>query len=102
VGEFGIRLNSVAPGTIKTEALGRYPISPEEWLKLNRNVLGRLGGVEDVSAAIIFLASPLGQFVTGEEWYVDGGETLHLAHDARQMIDRVKFARRERGDAKST
>ena len=41
-----------------------------------------------------------GKFVTGEEWYIDGGETLHLAHDARQMIDAVKYARRERGDGK--
>jgi citronellol/citronellal dehydrogenase len=93
--EFGIRLNCVAPGTIKTEGMDHYPIEPEQWLKLNRNVLGHMGDVEDISAAIIFLSSPLGKFVTGEEWYIDGGETLHLAHDARQMIDAVKFSRRE-------
>jgi citronellol/citronellal dehydrogenase len=93
--EFGIRLNCVAPGTIKTEGMDHYPIEPEQWLKLNRNVLGHMGDVEDISAAIIFLASPLGKFVTGEEWYIDGGETLHLAHDARQMIDAVKFSKRE-------
>jgi citronellol/citronellal dehydrogenase len=99
--EFGIRLNCVAPGTIKTEGMGHYPIDPEQWVKLNRNVLGRMGSVEDISAAIIFLSSPLGKFVTGEEWYIDGGETLHLAHDARQMIDAMKFATRERGDGKT-
>ncbi len=93
--EFGIRLNCVAPGTIKTEGMDHYPIEPEQWLKLNRNVLGHMGDVEDVSAAIVFLSSSLGKFVTGEEWYVDGGETLHLAHDARQMIDAAKFSRRE-------
>jgi citronellol/citronellal dehydrogenase len=93
--EFGIRLNCVAPGTIKTEGMDHYPIEREQWLKLNRNVLGHMGDVEDISAAIIFLSSPLGKFVTGEEWYIDGGETLHLAHDARQMIDAVKFSRRE-------
>jgi len=98
--EFGIRLNCVAPGTIKTEAMGHYPIPPEQWVKLNRNVMGHMGDVEDIAAAIIFLASPLGKFVTGEEWYVDGGETLHLAHDARRMIDAAKFATRERGDGK--
>ncbi len=97
--EFGIRLNCIAPGTIKTEALGRYPIPPEDWVRLNRNMLGRMGSVEDISAAIIFLSSPLGKFVTGEDWYIDGGETLHLAHDARDMIDAVKFAKRERGDS---
>jgi len=98
--EFGIRLNCVAPGTVKTEGMGHYPIDPEQWLKLNRNVLGHMGDVEDIAAAIIFLSSPLGKFVTGEEWYIDGGETLHLAHDARQMIDMMKFTKRERGDGK--
>jgi citronellol/citronellal dehydrogenase len=98
--EFGIRLNCVAPGTIKTEGMDHYPIAPEQWLKLNRNVLGHMGDVEDIAAAIIFLSSPLGKFVTGEEWYIDGGETLHLAHDARQMIDAVKFAKREPGAPK--
>lgn len=43
-GEYGIRLNCVAPGTIKTDALGRYPIPPEQWKKLNRSVLNRMGG----------------------------------------------------------
>jgi len=99
--EFGIRLNCVAPGTIKTEGMGHYPIDPEQWIKLNRNILGRMGDVTDISAAIIFLSSPLGKFVTGEEWYIDGGETLHLAHDARQMIDMMKFSKRERGDGKT-
>jgi citronellol/citronellal dehydrogenase len=99
--EFGIRLNCVAPGTIKTEGMDHYPIDPEQWLKLNRNVMGHMGDVGDISAAIIFLGSSLGKFVTGEEWYIDGGETLHLAHDARQMIDAVKFSRREPGAVKA-
>jgi citronellol/citronellal dehydrogenase len=99
--EFGIRLNCVAPGTIKTEGMDHYPINPEQWLKLNRNVMGHMGDVGDISAAIIFLSSSLGKFVTGEEWYVDGGETLHLAHDAREMIDAVKFSKREPGIVKT-
>lgn len=93
--EFGVRLNCVAPGTVKTEGMDHYPIEPEQWLKLNRNVLGHMGDVEDISAAITFLSSPLGKFVTGEEWYIDGGESIHLAHDARQMIDAIKFSKRE-------
>ena len=96
--EYGIRLNCVAPGTIKTEALGRYPIPPEKWIELNRSVLNRMGGSEDVAGAIVFLASKLGKFITGEDWYVDGGETLHLGHDARDMISTEMFAKRERGD----
>jgi citronellol/citronellal dehydrogenase len=99
--EFGIRLNCVAPGTVRTEGMDHYPIAPEQWLKLNRNIMGRMGDVGDISAAIIFLSSSLGKFVTGEEWYIDGGETLHLAHDARQMIDMAKFSRREPGVSKN-
>jgi len=37
--------------------------------------------------------------VTGEDWYIDGGETLHLAHNACDMIDYVMFKERRRGDS---
>ena len=99
-GEYGIRLNCVAPGTIKTEALGRYPIPLERWRELNRSVLNRMGAAEDISGAIIFLASKIGSFITGEDLYVDGGETLHLGHDAREMIHPDMFQKRERADGK--
>ena len=56
---------------------------------------------EDVAGAIIFLASDLGNFITGEDIYVDGGETLHLGHDARDMINPEMFEKRERGDGKN-
>ncbi|MBV1904094.1 MAG: SDR family oxidoreductase [Marinosulfonomonas sp.] len=97
-GEYGIRLNCVAPGTIKTEALGHYPIPPERWKELNRSVLNRMGTPQDVAGTIIFLASELGGFITGEDWYVDGGETLHMGHDARDMINPEMFDKRKRGD----
>ena len=96
--QYGIRLNCVAPGTVKTEALGRYPIPPQKWNEFNRSVLNRMGAPEDVAGAIVFLASKLGNFITGEDWYVDGGETLHLAHDARDMINTEMFANLQRGD----
>lgn len=100
-GEYGIRLNCVAPGTIKTQALGRYPIPPERWHELNRSVLNRMGTAEDVAGTITFLASKLGSFITGEDIYVDGGETLHLGHDARDMIHPDMFQKRERGDGRN-
>ncbi len=99
-GEYGIRLNCVAPGTIKTEALGRYPIPLERWRELNRSVLNRMGAAEDVAGAIIFLASKIGGFITGEDLYIDGGETLHLGHDAREMIHPEMFQQRQRADGK--
>lgn len=99
-GEYGIRLNCVAPGTIKTEALGRYPIPPERWHELNRSVLNRMGAAQDVAGTIVFLASKLGGFITGEDVYVDGGETLHMGHDARDMIHADMFHARKRGDGR--
>ncbi len=94
----GILINCVAPGTIKTDAMGQYPIPPEHWHRFNRNLLGRMGEPRDVADLIVFLASPLAGFITGEEIYVDGGETLHLAHDARDMIDAGMFTARKRAD----
>ncbi|MET4104277.1 citronellol/citronellal dehydrogenase [Roseovarius sp. MBR-78] len=100
-GEYGIRLNCVAPGTIKTEALGRYPIPPERWKELNRSVLNRMAVAEDIASTVIFLASRLGDFITDEDIYIGGGETLHMGHDARDMINPEMFEKRERGDGKN-
>ena len=89
MGPVGIRLNCVAPGTIKTEALGRYPIPLEDWHRFNRNVLIKIGHPQDVPGRYLPRLG-LGEFVPGEDWYVDGGETLHVAHDAREMINYVQ------------
>ena len=93
--EYGILLNAVAPGTIKTDAMAQYPIAPEQWENMEHNLLGHMGRYEDISGPIVYLASELGNFVTGEEWYVDGGSTLNLKHNVLDMIDSGKLARRE-------
>ena len=94
--EYGILLNAVAPGTIKVDAMAQYPIPPERWTAQKRNLLDRMGAPHDVANTIIFLASALGDFITGDEWYVDGGETLNMAHDSRELIDDEMFEKRER------
>lgn len=96
--EYGILLNAVAPGTIKVEAMAQYPIPPERWDAQKRNLLDRMGAPDDVANTIIFLASRLGDFITGEEWYVDGGETLNMHHDSRELIDDEMFRNRQRSD----
>lgn len=67
----GIRVNAVAPGLINTGLL--HAIGDE---KINENLknvkLGRLGEPEDVANVILFLASDLSGYVTGEVIGVDG------------------------------
>jgi len=70
----GVTVNAVAPTFIETE-LGRQtlarPGAREE--VLSSIPLRRLGQVSDVAAAVLYLASPAGDFVTGATLSVDGG-----------------------------
>jgi len=84
--EFGIKLNCVAPGTILSFPKEHYPIEMKSWLEADRNLVGRNGTPADISGAIIFLASCLGDFMTGEELYIDGGESFNVKQDATKMI----------------
>jgi 3-oxoacyl-[acyl-carrier protein] reductase len=68
----GIRVNAVAPGLIQTamtEALNEKTRSA----LLQTIPAARLGGVEDVASAVLFLASDQASYVTGEVLRVDGG-----------------------------
>ena len=71
-----ITVNAVAPTFIATE-LTRSTLENPEWREriLSRIPLGRVGGVEDVVAATVYLASPAGAMVTGHTLLVDGGWT---------------------------
>jgi NAD(P)-dependent dehydrogenase (short-subunit alcohol dehydrogenase family) len=72
----GIRANAVAPGFIDTP-LDRE-LKQRETLKLStRTPLGRLGTVEEVANAFLFLASDEASYITGTTLVVDGG---HLAN----------------------
>lgn len=68
----GIRVNSVAPGVIKT------PIHPAESYKFLAGLhpLGRMGEIPEIVEAVLFLESA--QFVSGETLHVDGG--AHAGH----------------------
>lgn len=73
-GEFGIRVNSIAPGFILTDLTRKLWSDPtmQEWGRRN-TPLGRLGEVDDLIGAAIFLASPASAFMTGQVVRVDGG-----------------------------
>lgn len=69
----GIRVNAIAPDITVTEGLLRLSpdgIRPE----LSRAVpLGRLGDVDDIASAAVFLASDMARYITGQTLHVDGG-----------------------------
>jgi NAD(P)-dependent dehydrogenase (short-subunit alcohol dehydrogenase family) len=71
-----IRVNSVAPTFIETPMTKPFFEEPRfrEWV-LNRIPLGRLGQLDEVTAAVAFLASPAASLITGTSLVVDGGWT---------------------------
>jgi NAD(P)-dependent dehydrogenase (short-subunit alcohol dehydrogenase family) len=71
-----IRVNSIAPTFIETPMTAPFFEEPRfrEWV-LNRIPLGRLGQLDEVTAAVVFLASPAASLITGTSLLVDGGWT---------------------------
>lgn len=74
--QHGITVNAVAPTFVATE-LTRSTLKDPQWREriLSRIPLGRVGEVEDVVAATVYLASPAASMVTGHTLLVDGGWT---------------------------
>lgn len=74
--QYGIRVNAVAPTIIETPmtvALMEQPGFRDDMLA--RLPIGRLATVDDVAAAVVFLASPAASVLTGTSLRVDGGWT---------------------------
>ncbi len=72
---YGIRVNAIAPGFIKTEMLDHIP---EEQMKANldRIPLHRLGEVEDIANVVSMLVSDEASYLTGQVITLDGGLSL--------------------------
>jgi 3-oxoacyl-[acyl-carrier protein] reductase len=72
IGSRGITVNCVAPGFIATDMTAGLPEEHKKAL-LAQIPLGRLGDPADVAAAVLFLASDAGAYVTGTTIHVNGG-----------------------------
>ncbi|MDQ4118261.1 MAG: glucose 1-dehydrogenase [Actinomycetota bacterium] len=71
----GIRVNAIAPGFFATEMTHQYQAGYIEQMT-ERVPMGRTGDPEELAAAVVFLASDAGAYVTGQTLPVDGGITI--------------------------
>jgi NAD(P)-dependent dehydrogenase (short-subunit alcohol dehydrogenase family) len=76
--QYGFRINSVAPGSVDTDTFNNS-FSDIEMVKnrvLSRTPLGVLATPKQISDTIIFLASEMSSYITGQVIYVDGGRSV--------------------------
>ena len=75
-GVYGIRINSICPTFIRTPLTAPTFANPERlaWIK-EKIKLGRVGEVEDIMGAVLFLACDASSLVTGSSVVIDGGWT---------------------------
>ncbi len=72
IGSRGVRVNAVAPGFIKTAMTDKLNENQKEAL-LAQIALNRLGEPSEVASAVLFLASDLASYVTGQVVHITGG-----------------------------
>lgn len=78
LGPMKIRVNAIAPGAIKTDALATVLTPDIEKAMLKHTPLGRLGEASDIANAALFLCSPAAEWVSGQVLTVSGGGVQEL------------------------
>jgi 7-alpha-hydroxysteroid dehydrogenase len=78
LGPKGIRVNAIAPGAIKTDALATVLTPEVEKTMLKHTPLARLGEPSDIAYAALFLCSPASAWISGQVLTVSGGGIQEL------------------------
>ena len=74
LGRHGIRVNSIHPGFIQTDMLAQGDFDDDQVARMVRSTpVGRLGEPLDIANMALYLASDAAEFVSGQEFVVDGG-----------------------------
>jgi 2-deoxy-D-gluconate 3-dehydrogenase len=79
----GVQVNAIAPGPVDTEFSREVVSEQGRAARLARLPTGRFGTPDDVAGAVLFLASPASDWVTGTVLPVDGGYIIEGASEAR-------------------
>ena len=73
----GILVNCIAPGWVKTDMSAEVTKNRREYEQVRSVIpLGRFASPEEIALPILFLASPMASFITGEVLNVNGGSVL--------------------------
>jgi NAD(P)-dependent dehydrogenase (short-subunit alcohol dehydrogenase family) len=76
-GQHNIRINCIAPGLVKTDFAKALWDDPEILKRSTAHApLRRIGEPDEIAGAAVFLASPAGAFMTGQQMVIDGGTTI--------------------------
>lgn len=89
---FGVRVNSICPGIIRTSLGGDPEVRKEVYDEFARKIpMRRVGEAEDVAAAVAFLASEDARHITGSMLLIDGGQTLQSWSNAPEYHYPLEF-----------
>ena len=76
-GPFGVRVNCIAPGLIRTDFARALWENPDTLKAVTRSTpMRRIGEPHEIAGAAVYLASPASTFMTGQAIVVDGGSTI--------------------------
>ena len=72
--KYGIRVNAIGPGWVKTEMTEAIQNNPERFQSISTRIpLGRWANPEDLAGLAVFLASEASAYITGQVIFIDGG-----------------------------
>jgi len=77
---YGITVNAIAPGFFVTNIGGGHAHNPEVQAAIAKDIpMHRVGQPDDIKALALFLAAPASEYITGQEFIIDGGWGLGVA-----------------------
>jgi NAD(P)-dependent dehydrogenase (short-subunit alcohol dehydrogenase family) len=97
---YGITVNNVAPGLVKTDRNAFRRRDMESWNRISAeaNPIGRAGLPEDIAPAVLFLASDAASFVTGATLQITGGAHIPRARPSSQPSFPTSWPQRKAGE----